>query len=210
MNDSLSSFISDLRQHPSLKIQQRFEMAEFFGFETRNKYSIEDEQGFQVAFAAEQGRGILGHIFRYFLGHWRTFEIIVFGRDKQPKLKLLHPFRWFFQRIEVSTIDGTKIGALQQRFAIFSKKFDLEDSNGMVFLKMRSPFWRFWTFPITRSGLEVARIEKNWTGLFAEAFTDKDRFRIKWGTEIQDEELLLVLASGIFIDLQYFERKAKN
>ena len=206
----MKDFITDLRQHPSLKIQQRFELAEFFGFETRNKYSIEDEQGFQVAFAAEQQKGFLGHLFRYFLGHWRKFDILVFGRDRQPKLRLHHPFRWFFQRLEVFTSEGAKVGALQQRFAILSKKFDFEDANGMTVLKMRSPFWRFWTFPISRSGFEVARIEKSWTGLFAEALTDKDRFKIKWSTEITDDELLLVLAAGLFIDLQYFERKAKN
>src|SRR5258705_62258 len=60
-----------------------------------------------------------------------------------------------------------------------------------------------------RDGRELARVEKKWAGLLQEAFTDADRFRIAFESpELGLDERSLVLAAGIFIDLQYFERKA--
>ena len=58
----------DLNQFPKLFVKQKFEGFELLGYETRNKYTILDEQGEQVAFAAEQqktaqtGRMILVHM----------------------------------------------------------------------------------------------------------------------------------------------------
>ena len=67
-----------LLQLSTLIVRQRAELAELLGFETRNKYSIEGEQGQALAFAAEQQKGTLGFLLRQFLGHWRSFEIQFF------------------------------------------------------------------------------------------------------------------------------------
>ena len=202
----------------SLIIRQRRELAELLGFETRNKYSIETETGETIAFAAEQQKGLLGFILRQFLGHWRRFHFTIFDRDRAPVLHAVHPFRFFFQRMELFAGDpeqsgSQKLGAIQQRFAIFSKKFDLEDPNGQVILQMRSPFFRIWTFPVytVQPGppQEVARISKKWGGLIREAFTDADQFKIEYlYSTLSPEHRMLLLAAGLFIDLQYFERKA--
>lgn len=210
MMSSSNSFVESLKQIHVLHFRQRFEIGEMFGFETRNRYAVEDENGAQVGYAAEQNRSILGHLSRYFLGHWRSFQIHIFGADRKPAVIVHHPFRILFQRLEVSLVDGTRVGALQQRFAILSKKFDVESPEGQVLLEMRSPFWKFWTFPFYKTtGAEVGRIEKKWTGILSEAFTDKDNFRIKFTENLSDEERVLMLASGIFVDLQYFEKKAR-
>jgi len=120
-----------------------------------------------------------------------------------------HPFRWFFQRLEVYDQAGTFVGAIQRRFSILTKRFDVEDANGQVIMQVSSPFWRMWTFPFTARGVEVASVRKKWSGLLAEAFTDKDNFAIDFGDgTLGDAERRLVLAAAIFIDLQYFERKA--
>jgi uncharacterized protein YxjI len=201
--------LRELTTLPALYVRQRRELAELIGFETRNKYAIQDERGRDLGYAAEQQKGFLGFLLRQFLGHWRTFEITVFDAARQPVLRAIHPFRWFFQRLEVWRADGSYVGALQQRFGIFTKKFDVEDTSGRVVLTVRSPFFSFWTFPFTRDGRVVAAVEKKWTGLLAEAFTDKDTFRVRYDDPALDEtDRVLVLASALFVDLIYFEKKA--
>jgi len=189
-------------------VVQRKELIELFGFESRNKYSIE-ANGVPFAFAAEQGKSGIDLLARYFLGHWRTFEIHFFDAARNLVLRAVHPFRFFFQRLEVFGADGRAIGALQQRFALFSKRFDVLDASGAVRLSVSSPLWRPWTFAFERNGGEVARIEKKWSGILSEAFTDADRFRILLPRpDVYLDERLLILAAAVFVDLQYFEAKA--
>jgi uncharacterized protein YxjI len=198
-----------VQQSNEINIVQKRELAELFGFETRNKYSLE-VNGAPFAFAAEQGKGGLAFLARMFVGHWRTFEIHFFDNARQLVLRAVHPFRFFFQRLEVNAADGRPLGAIQQRWAIFSKKFDVTDPGGRVLLTVSSPLWRPWTFAFERDGHELARVEKKWSGMLREAFTDADRFRVVFQShQLGLDERSLVLAAGIFIDLQYFEQKAQ-
>ena len=200
------SFAERLAAAPALIVSQRFELAEMFSFETRNKYAIQVEGGEQIAFAAEQQKGVAGFLLRQFLGHWREFEIRFFDAQRQPVLHAIHPFRFLFQRLEVKDASGRRLGAVQQRFSLLSKRFDVENSTGRVILEVRSPLWRLWTFVFMRGGVEAARIEKKWAGLLTEGFTDKDTFRVQFG-RVSLEERQLLLAAAIFVDLQYFEDK---
>ncbi len=65
----------ELKNYSKLIIRQRRELFELIGFETRNKYEICDADKNVIGFCAEQNKGILGFLFRQFLGHWRSFEI---------------------------------------------------------------------------------------------------------------------------------------
>lgn len=204
--------LKELSTYSSLRIKQCFELGEIFGFETRNKYSIETDSGSTIGFVAEQQKGILGFLFRQFLGHWRRFNLVFFNANRQPAFSATHPFRWFFQRLELKTEpEGIFLGALQQRFSILHKRFDVEGPHGEILLTMNSPLWRIWTFPFLRSGREVARIEKKWSGILTEIFTDKDQFRVLYLAEdLTTEERALILVAGVFVDLQYFEVKART
>jgi len=205
----MSEMLAIVQQSNEIMIVQKRELAELFGVETRNKYSIE-VNGAPFAFAAEQGKGGLAFLARMFFGHWREFEIHFFDNARQLVLRAVHPFRFFFQRLEVSAADGRPLGAIQQRWAFFYKKFDVTDPAGRVLLTVSSPIWRPWTFAFQRDGHELARVEKKWSGMLREAFTDADRFRVMFQShQLGLDERSLVLASGIFIDLQYFEQKAQ-
>lgn len=190
---------------------QRKELAEvLLGAETRNKYELRTVDGQVVGFAAEQGKGLLAFFARMFLGHWRSFDLHVFDAARNLVLRAHHPFRWFFQRLEVFDAQGQLLGALQQRWAFFTKRFDVEDARGQVVLEMHSGLFKVWTFPFLRNGAEVARVEKKWSGFLSEAFTDADRFRVAFTGPVSGVERRLLLASGLFIDLQYFEKKASS
>jgi uncharacterized protein YxjI len=199
----------DISQIKELYVLQVKEIAEFFGFETRNKYQIKSSSGEDLLFAAETSKGFIETIKRLFLGHWRTFEIRFYKPDKQIYLTAIHPFRWIFRSFEIYDHNNNKMGSLEQRFAIFSKKFDVLDKNGKTILNVSSPLFKIWTFPFFHNGVEKARIEKKWSGLLKEAFTDADNFRIEFiRPDLEDDVKKILLASGIFIDLLYFEKKA--
>jgi len=196
-----------LTGHNDLLVRQRHEVAEWVGFETRNKYEILKQDGQPVAFAAEQQKGFLGFLFRQFLGHWRSYEIHFYTPGREQFMVAYHPFRFIFQRLEIRR-DGRNVGAIQQRFSILTKKFDVEDETGNVIMEVASPFWRIWSFLFTRHNEKVASVQKKWSGVFTEFLTDKDNFLVEFSPRLSEADRSLVLAAALFIDLKYFEKKA--
>ena len=194
-----------------ITVCQVHELFEWFGFETRNKYQILDENNQLIAYAAEQQKGFLGFIFRQYLGHWRRFDVHFFGPARDLLMIGHHPFRWFFQRMELTDKNGMYIGAMQLRFSLFHKRFDVEDSSHNVIMEVASPIWRFWTFTFMRGTKRIGEVKKRWSGLISETFTDKDNFTIEFADPyMQENEKKLLIAASIFIDLQYFEKKASH
>lgn len=192
----------------SLFVGQVHELAEWFGFETRNKYRIRDNNQNLIGYAAEQQKGIFGFFLRQFLGHWRSFDVHFFTSDRQLVMVGHHPFRWYFERIEVRDSSGKFLGAIQRRFSIFTKRFFVEDENGMTTMEVSSPIWRLWTFKFVRQGVQLAKIQKKWGGIFFEGFTDKDKFLVEYESPIlKESEKRVLLVSAVFIDLLYFETK---
>jgi hypothetical protein len=101
---------SPVFQHKSLYIQQKLELAELAGFETRNKYIIETESGDLVGFAAEQQKTWFGFLLRQILGHLREFTIVFFDHNKIEFMTAYHPFRFIFQRLEIKNSQHQLIG----------------------------------------------------------------------------------------------------
>ena len=57
----------------------------------------------------------------------------------------------------------------------------------------------------------MAFVRKRWSGLLKESFTDADHFTVAFVDPALDEDdRALLLAAGLFVDLQYFERKAES
>jgi uncharacterized protein YxjI len=201
----------NLLGHTELQVRQRAEWGEvLLDVEGRNKYEIRSAEGAPVGFAVEQGKGLLGLLFRQLLGHWRRFELVLFDARREERYRARHPFRFFFQRLEVYDTRGRLVGALQQRFSLLRRRFDVEDAQGRVVMEMVGPWLKPWTFPFTRDGVEVGRVEKKWSGLVKEAFTDADNFRVAWDARASEDERALLLAASLFIDLQYFEEAPKK
>ncbi|HBC43041.1 MAG TPA: hypothetical protein DCZ88_14440 [Pseudanabaena sp.] len=205
----MSTFLQALAQANAIYVRQKFEIAEIFGFETRNRYQIQTEDGQQFGYCAEPKVGFGDAIMRQFFGHWRVFNIVGTDMDNQQVFRAHHPFRWFFQRLDVFGAGDRPVGSLQQRFAWLNKKFDFLDTRGRVIMTMTSPFWKIWTFPIQKNGRDVSIIEKKWSGLSKEIFTDADNFRVRFiDGKLTADERLLLLTGAVFIDLLYFETKA--
>ncbi len=191
-----------------LLVQQVREVAELFGFETRNKYQITDENKKLVAFAAEESKGFFGFIMRQMLGHWRKFEIHFVLPNNQPFMSAHHPFRFYFERLEIKDAQGRPLGAVEKRFSILTKRFDILNERGMTVMEVASPIWKIWTFNFMHQGRQIASVQKKWSGLFSEVLTDRDNFLIEFNDTAMDQrERTLILAAALFVDIIYFERK---
>ncbi len=201
-----------LEQVPFVLVRQRKELFELVGIETRNKYEVLWPDHRQVGFIAEHGKSMGDVLLRNLLGHWRSFEFLIFDAHRQKVGAASHPFRWFFPRLDVWNSQGVRIGGLQKTLSLLWKNFNLEDSRGGLVARVSSPPWRFWTFVFNDAhGVEVARIEKQWSGLGQELFTDADTFRVTFTAPGMPNELRNVLvASAVLIDLQYFESKGNR
>lgn len=198
--------ILDLREHGHILIKQRREIVEFMGIETRNKYDIYGTHSKAIAFVEEQGKSALSMIFRNIFGHWRQFQFHIFAPDGTPLLIVNHPFKLFMPRLELRTFDGREIGAVNQKISLFSKKYTLSTVGNPKVLKTESPLWRPWQFTFSRESKEVALLQKKFSGLFHEIFTDKDNFALSfYDTHLTQEERLLILASALLIDITSFE-----
>lgn len=201
----MSEFIQRLVEADMLQVKQVMEGLELIGLETRNKYKIH-AGNLDVAFAAEQSTGFGGTILRQILGHWRSFSVTIFDEKRAPIFKLDFPFRWFFKTLFVTDTQGRKVGHLQQRFAIFRKKFDVFDANGMLVAKINSSFFRFWTFEFEDKGRVIGKIQKQWAGILSEAFTDKDNFVISFkNPNLTTDMKVLMLSTCLLVDIIYFE-----
>ena len=207
----MSKFLDSLTTSPSLSIKQKFKVAELFGFETRNRYTIRTDHGVAIGYCAEAKLGWGDILMRQFLGHWRTFDILGFEAPDQttsPTFRAHHPFRWFFNRLDIFVGDRL-IGSLQQKFAWFNRRFDFLDGRGNLTMAVNSPFWQFWQFPVSRNQRQVALIAKKWSGLTKEMFTDSDNFQIMFkDSHLTTDQKLLILVAAIFVDILYFETQA--
>ena len=198
--------LQEIARESSIVIKQRKEMIELLGFETRNKYEILNPSGLSLGFAAEQQKGFFGTLLRQIVGHWRSFDIHVFDSNRQEQFVAHHPFRFYFQRLEVRDMQAAPLGHLERQFSILTKKFLVYDENSRISSEMASGLFKIWTFPFKRNGVEIAKISKKWGGAMTEIFLDSDTFLLEFlDPQLTPREKVVLLCSAIFIDLLYFE-----
>lgn len=190
-----------------LRIRQRKELLEVFtDWETRNRYEIDDADGNPILYAGEESSGIGAFLFRQFLGRKRPFTIGIRDLAGNVVLTVKRPWRWFFSRAEVHDGSGQLLGAIQQRFAIFARRYTLEGPGGGVGAEIHGPFFRPWTFDVRVRGNVVGRIAKRWSGLLQEAFTDADTFGVEMTPTLDERLRPLVLGATFLIDFVHFEK----
>jgi len=197
-----------LQTQSKIRVVQRREFAELFGYESRNKYEICTVDGATLGYVAEQGSSLWQVLMRNYLGHWRTFELHIFDQNKNRVATVHNPFRFYFRELNVVSVSGEFLGSVKKQFAIFSKKFEIRLSDGEMFT-VSSPIWKIWTFPVVKSGEEVACIRKKWSGALKEVFLDADNFEIEFTSpSLPLAAKTVIVAAGVYVDIQYFERKA--
>lgn len=179
--------------------------------DARNVYVVYDEAGNPVLNVQEQGSAFGSLVKRMFLAHFRPFTSHVEDLVGQGQLlSLRRPFRFFFHRLEVSDAQGNLIGSIQRRWTWFRRKYTVESADGHEIATLFGPFFRPWTFKILLAGSdqEVGLVQKKWSGLLKEMFTEADNFWVAFEA-VEDPRLRALLFSAtVLIDVVHFERKS--
>jgi len=196
-----------------LSVRQRKRWMEILtSFDSRNVYVVYDEGGVPVFNVEEQGGGVGSFLKRVLLGAYRPFTSHVedLAGGQGHLLTLTRPFRFFFHRLEVRDAEGNVIGAIQRKWTWFRRKYVVEGPDGQEVATLFGPIFRPWTFEIRMPGsdIEIGVVQKKWSGLLKEAFTEADNF---WVTleQVQDPALRALLFSAtVLIDTVHFERSS--
>jgi uncharacterized protein YxjI len=207
LSRTTARFANLLTEQRAILISQKLEMAEFFGFETRNKYGLRDESGASIGFAAEQNKGIISWVLRQYLGFWRRYDVSLFDNARQVVLELRHPFRWFYQRLDVYDAGQRCLGAIEWRFFLWRRGYRVVDNRGSLIFDVKTPLLDLWTFEVYQGAKRRGVVAKKWSGVFSELLTDRDQFLVSFeDSGLSERDRLLLIAAAIFTDLKYFEK----
>jgi uncharacterized protein YxjI len=191
-----------------LTVRQRKKWLEILlSFEMKNSYEVYDQTQTPVLRVQEEGKGFVSLIKRLFLGPFRPFEATVVDFSSgQPILRLTRPFRFIFHRLEVRTPMGEKIGAIQRRWSWLRRIYVIEDAYGHVGADLFGPILKPWTFEVRVNQQLCGMIQKRWSGLLKEAFTDADNFGVDLAAVEDANMKALTFAATVLIDVVHFER----
>lgn len=192
-----------------LSVRQRKRWAEILlSFEMKNSYEVFDETGSPALRVQELGSGVGSLLRRLLLGPLRPFDAEVVEAERaESVLALRRPFRFIFHRLEVSSGSGERLGAIQRRWSWVRRIYDIEGPSGEVIAEIFGPFLRPWTFEIRTPGQgQVGMIQKKWSGLGKEMFTDADNFGVDVANVSEPTLKALSFAATVLIDIVHFER----
>jgi uncharacterized protein YxjI len=203
-----STALALLQRHSTLRVRQKKEWAEILtGFEGGNRYQVVGDDGQPVFYAGEVEGGLSRILLRLFLKASRPFTMELKTPEGATVLRLRRPWRFWFSHLDVEDGEGRLLGSVQQRFSFFQRLYDVLGPSGEVLATLRGPFFRPWTFNIELNGQEVGRIQKRWSGLGREMFSDADNFGVTF-EQVRDARLRsLVVAATFLIDFVHFENR---
>jgi hypothetical protein len=203
---ALTPFVNSQR----LTVRQRKRWLEIlFSWESKNTYLVFDQTETPVFEVREVGKGFGNLLKRLFIGPLRWFTASVESLAIQrPILTLRRPFRFYFHRLEVTTPDGISLGAIQRRWTWIRRKYTVEGPDGREVATLFGPVFRPWTFKIQLPGsdAEVGLLQKKWSGLAKEMFSDADNFWIQLENITDPQLRALLFSATVLIDIVHFER----
>lgn len=195
---------------PRLVVRQARDWVELLDLERPSKYALLTEDGALAGMAVEDAGGVRALALRWFLRARRPFRLSFYGTEdrQRPVLKLHRPWTWWLSRVEVAGADGRPLGIVRERFSLLRRRLDVEAPDGRTLARIVGPVFRPWTFLMLAPGSdrELGRIEKRWSGVVSEMFTDADTFLVT--LPASDEALRrLALAAAILVDFRFFEHR---
>jgi uncharacterized protein YxjI len=110
--------------------------------------------------------------------------------------------RWLRYAVSVFAGDGTTLGQVTKRIRLGKASFSVADAEGQSVGELRSENWRARDFRFDDlSGIEVARVTKQWRGLATEVFTDADSYAVTFPPTTDDRLRQLALAAALAVDI---------
>jgi uncharacterized protein YxjI len=194
--------MQNLADAQALFIKQQKESAEIiFGYESKNRYSINNGQ----YLAMEEGGSLIAYLLRWWLRGLRPFTLRVLSSRDNLVFKLHRPFRFYFHKLEVYLPSGRRIGTILRRFNFLTRRYCVYDNTGREIYQVLGPILRPWTFKIVADGQKKGFIQKKWSGMFKETFSDADNFGVEFPKGINVNKKALLLGAVFLIDFLHFE-----
>ena len=165
---------------------------------------VSDERGDELFYAVEEPGSVLA---RLFLRAYRPFAIDVLNQDGEKLLRIERPFRFYFHTAQILDGSGRLIGTMERHFSVVRRLYSVLSTSGNKLFDLFGPLLRPWTFKIVEGGREQGMIQKKWTGLAKEAFTDADNFGVSFPLGWPVEQKTLALGAVFLIDFVHFENK---
>lgn len=203
-----------------LFVEQEIEWLEVLtGFETNNKFTIKNNLGQNIFWAAEISNVVARNCFC----HLRPFDLKVFDLQQNEVLSLERPlacdqccFPCCLQKMFVRTPAGHFIGSIEQLWSICFPRFVIKNALGDIVLRIEGPFCKYSIcgnnveFKIlTFTGVEIGKISKKWSGLAREIFTDSDFFGINFPIDLDTQMKAVMLGACFLIDAMFFEESCQ-
>lgn len=210
-----------LTQVDQLIVKQKVELLEVMtGFETANKYDVKNTMGQQVYKAKEHS----GCLTRQCCGPNRGFKMEITDNQDRQVLLLDRPFNCnlicfpcCLHEMEVtSPISGQTLGSIKQDWHLTHPRFTIYDGNNVAIFKIEGPLCGCnWCSDVNfkvkdLNGNQVGLIQKQWTGLVKEAFTDADNFGVTFPMDLDPKMKAVLLGAVFMIDFMYFEHSEDN
>ncbi|XP_072474334.1 phospholipid scramblase 2-like isoform X2 [Notamacropus eugenii] len=210
-----------LTQIDQLLIHQQVELLEVFtGFETNNKYIINNSLGQRVYFAAEENDCCT----RNCCGSLRPFILKILDNTGREVITCERPLRCVsccypccLQKLEIQSPPGVPVGYVIQNWHPFLPKFTVLDEHQQEVLKIDGPCMACRCcsdvdFDIKSLNEEtvVGKITKQWTGIIREAFTDADHFAIQFPLDLDVKMKAVMLGACFLIDFMFFEENGNS
>ncbi|XP_065180303.1 phospholipid scramblase 1-like [Sycon ciliatum] len=210
-----------LTQVDQLLVKQKVELLEALtGFETANKYVVANTLGQQVYFAAEKS----GCCERQCCTLSRAFEIHIIDNANQTVMVFKRPRHFCTNscmgctssRVTVEAPPGNVIGYVQTNTFCCKPTYTIEAPDLSPVLKITSPCCGCGCscspkFAVqTLTGEEIGCVQKKFSGVVKEAFTDADNFNITFPMDLDVKVKASLLASLFLIDMLHFEQSGSG
>jgi len=183
------------------------------GYETSNRYTFLDAaSGAELGGADEDHGGVSGFLSRQFFGAERPLNLTLTDTVHRHWMEARRPYSPLAFLVPTTmTVDSNEglLGTVRRVWPlVLRRRYRVCVANqvGRDLWIDGSPL-RPWTFPVMRDERQVACIQKRWSGVGRELFTDADSFRMLFEDDaLTAQERRLLIAAALAIDFDFFEK----
>ncbi|MCD4654606.1 oxidoreductase [bacterium] len=170
---------------------------------------LDPETQLQIGIAKEKVSPLL-HIFRFILNkQMLPTKIEVYEGDNPETGRLIFAIKRGFSiirpRVEILSPEGQLLGSFKSKFFSIGGAFKVFDNleNEIALVKGD---WKGWNFKFLVGENEIGTVTKKWSGIGKELFTTADNYLISLTGEMNQSQVVLLLAAGLAIDIVYKEK----
>lgn len=240
-NSHVSGLLAQIVDEPLIAIERQLEMGSILlGFEQGRFFRLYRPDGTVLGHMEEVDMGIGKAILRQITRLHRPFTVRVFDSMGNHTLTIQRPFSFINSHIQCflpAAVDQSEtspdllIGESRQEWHPWRRRYNLFVNNKSAsmdqFGRVDAPFLSF-QFPVADEQNRVlASVDRNWTGIGRELFTDTGVYFLRFSPERVHETLLnsndivsqrpltltertVMMATAISIDFDYFSRHSNR